>query len=129
MLIKDNFTPTLFYFVVAGVAANLNASLNGVRIEVNATNFLDEPMETISVRPDVILVGDLCYDSDFSKSLFQFLRRMRESGTEIIVGDPGRHGLTSEILAKLQPLEKYRLNPSGCEENHGFGVVQVFRFK
>lgn len=99
-----------------------------MRIEVSETNFLEEQFERISL-PEVILIGDLCYDSEFSKSLFQFLLRMRERRVEIIVGDPGRHGLTSEILAILQPLEKYQLTESGCEENHGFGVVQVFKFK
>lgn len=49
--------------------------------------------------------------------------------SEIIVGDPGRHGLTKEILMHLHPLHKYQLTESGCEENHGFGVVQVFKFK
>lgn len=111
------------------IAAELNANLNGVNIEVNSSNLLEEPFDQIPAV-DVILVGDLCYDSVFSRVLFKFLLKMRrERMSEIIVGDPGRHGLTKEILMHLQPLHKYQLTESGCEENHGFGVVQVFKFK
>lgn len=118
-----------FYSAVSGVAAEMNANLNGVGIDVSSTNLLKESLDKIPAF-DVILIGDLCYDSDFSKVLFEFLLKMRgDRVTEIIVGDPGRHGLTNEILMHLQPLKQYELTESGCEENHGFGVVQVFRFK
>lgn len=123
------FITNLIDISVSCIAAELNANLNGVRIEINSTNLLEESFDNVEV-PDVILVGDLCYDSSFTRTLFTFLLRMRkEHSVDIIVGDPGRHGLTEEIRNHLQPLKKFKLTESGCEENHGFGVVEVFRFK
>lgn len=112
------------------IAAQLNAILNGVDIETSSSNLLVKFEDQIETPPDVILVGDLCYDTEFSTILFEYLLRMRRKyEADIYVGDPGRHGLTNGILKHLQPLQKYELTESGKEENHGFGVVNVFRFK
>jgi len=68
-------------------ALRLNATLNGVAIEVLEHDLLDG-----AARPevDLIAVGDLFYDKVLARRTVQFLDRCRAAGIEVLVGDPGR---------------------------------------
>ena len=80
---------------------------------------------------DVILVGDMLYDSVFSEAITAWLLKLRSSKKTILVGDPGRGpiGSDSTLLGNsLCRLAKYELDPITKEDNNGFHQAHVFAF-
>ena len=82
-------------FAAAAIAVNGRA--NGVRVSVVRRDVLgDDPPDA-----DVILAGDCWYDAGLAERVLPWLRRARDRGIEVLVGDPGRRYLPSEALAEL----------------------------
>lgn len=82
----------------AAVAARLNATLNGVVVETVTADWLDAPApEGI----EVVLVGDLFYETGLAGRTLGFLRRSRAAGLEVLIGDPGRRTLPVEALEQV----------------------------
>ena len=82
-------------FAAAAIAVNGRA--NGVRVSVVRRDVLgDDPPDA-----DVILAGDCWYDARLAERVLPWLRRARDRGIEVLVGDPGRRYLPSEALAEL----------------------------
>ena len=82
-------------FAIASVG--LNARANGCRVTVVRRDVLDdEPPD-----PDVILAGDCWYDARLAGRVLPWLRRARERGIEVLVGDPGRRYLPTGDLEEL----------------------------
>ncbi|MEM8856629.1 MAG: methyltransferase [Pseudomonadota bacterium] len=77
-------------------AIGLNAAHNGVSVDVVAGDLLatDPPH-------DVILVGDLFYEKPLAERVLSFLRRARERGSTVLIGDPGRTYLPRKDLVQL----------------------------
>jgi len=71
-------------FAVA--AARLNASLNGVAMEVEEADIVGLPQPGL----DLILAGDICYERPMADRVLDWLRRLAADGAEVLVGDPGR---------------------------------------
>ena len=81
----------------AAVAIAVNGRANGVRVSVVRRDVLaDDPPDA-----DVILAGDCWYDAGLAERVLPWLRRARDRGIEVLVGDPGRRYLPSEALAEL----------------------------
>ena len=78
-------------------AVELNAKANSCRVTVVRRDILDEP------PPDaeVILAGDCWYDANFAARVLPWLRRAREAGIELLLGDPGRRYLPTDELVEL----------------------------
>jgi predicted nicotinamide N-methyase len=90
----------------AVVAAGLNATANGVAIEVLQADLLDgEPPDT-----DVLLIGDLFYDAALAERVTTFLDRCLSAGMAILVGDPWRAPLPRH---RLRPLADYAVAETG----------------
>jgi len=82
-------------FAAAAIAVNGRA--NGVRVSVVRRDVLgDDPPDA-----DVILAGDCWYDAGLAERVLPWLRRARDRGIEVLVGDPSRRYLPSEALAEL----------------------------
>jgi predicted nicotinamide N-methyase len=82
-------------FAIASVG--LNARANGCRVTVVRRDVLDdEPPDA-----DVILAGDCWYDARLAARVLPWLRRARERGIEVLVGDPGRRYLPTDDLEEL----------------------------
>lgn len=82
---------------LAGAAIALNARANGCRITVVGRDVLDdEPPDA-----DVILAGDCWYDVHLAERVLPWLQRARESGIDVLIGDPGRRYLPSDDLIEL----------------------------
>ena len=82
-------------FAAAAIAANARA--NGRRVTVVRRDVLDEePPET-----DVILAGDCWYEARFAERVLPWLRRARDRGIDVLVGDPGRRYLPTDELVEL----------------------------
>ena len=78
----------------AVAAARLNASANGVAVEVVQADLLDgDPPEV-----DLMLVADLFYDPDLATRVELFLRRCRAAGIAVLIGDPWRAPLPADRL-------------------------------
>jgi predicted nicotinamide N-methyase len=78
-------------------AIELNARANGVRVSAVRTDVLDD------VPPDaeVVLAGDTWYEPGLAERVLPWLRRARDAGIDVLVGDPGRRYLPTDALVEL----------------------------
>lgn len=112
-------------FPVACTAIEMNAALNHVDVEVSQENLLHRPFDTPA---DVVLIGDMLYDEEIAGSLIPWIEKARRSGSRIYLGDPGRHGLTSDLKNRLRLLREYPLPEGVQRENHGYVECNVWEF-
>ena len=86
-------------FAVAAVG--LNARANGCRVTAVRRDVLDgDPPDT-----DVILAGDCWYEAGLAERVMPWLRRARDRGIDVLVGDPGRRYLPADDLVELASYE------------------------
>jgi predicted nicotinamide N-methyase len=85
----------------ARAAIVLNARVNGVRL----TTINDDMLEREPPDADVILAGDCWYDESFGTRTTEWLRRARERGTDVLIGDAGRRYLDHAGLSELATYE------------------------
>ena len=69
----------------SGEAVSLNSSLNGVDVAFNARDLIGSPS-----RWDIVLAGDVFYDRAFADRLVPWFTHLAGSGTDVLIGDPGR---------------------------------------
>jgi predicted nicotinamide N-methyase len=81
---------------VAAAAAALNAARNGVALAVETRDVVGE-----SIDCDVLLLGDMFYDAEFSARLLGWLRAVRAAGTEVLLGDPDRGNVPADAVEVL----------------------------
>ncbi|KAF9415787.1 hypothetical protein HW555_006688 [Spodoptera exigua] len=76
---------------------------------------------------DTILIGDMFYNEEFASLLFEWLNRIStEGGKTVLIGDPGRHGLTPTRRQQMSLAARYVLPAHVCMENHGFTHADVW---
>jgi predicted nicotinamide N-methyase len=81
----------------AAAAAELNAELNGVTLDVTTADLLlSEPPER-----SVILVGDFFYQKSLADMAFDWLKAAMAKGSQVLIGDPGRSYLPVSSLVRL----------------------------
>lgn len=80
-----------------GAAVALNAGANGVALSFTEADPLDEPPPPA----DLILAGDVCYERPMAERALSWLRRARDAGAEVLIGDPGRSYFPREGLEFL----------------------------
>jgi predicted nicotinamide N-methyase len=81
-------------FALAAMA--LNATANGVTLEVTGRDLIDAPGDW-----DVVLAGDVFYERAMAQRVEPWLKRLARGGADVLVGDPHRHYLPAHGLAKL----------------------------
>lgn len=81
-------------------AIRLNAEANDV-----AVSFAGSDLVGNDGGWDVVLAGDVFYEKPFADRLVPWFAALRQRGTEILVGDPGRSYLPKERLEKLATYE------------------------
>ncbi len=81
----------------ATTAAQMNAELNRVSLDIKLEDLLDQQPQSA----DVILVGDLFYEKTLAARCLSWLRKGQEQGAKIFIGDPGRSYLPRDQLEKL----------------------------
>ncbi len=104
----------------AETAIRLNAEANGVAIEFTGRNLIGKALET-----DVVLAGDVFYDSGFAAALIPWFDRLAGEGVEVLVGDPGRSYLPKE---RLTALASYRVPVTRALEDSEIKNTTVWRF-
>jgi predicted nicotinamide N-methyase len=77
-------------------AMELNATANGVTLEVTGDDLIDAPGTW-----DVVLAGDVFYERAMAQRVEPWLKRLARGGADVLVGDPHRHYLPAHGLAKL----------------------------
>ncbi len=70
----------------AQAAVELNAELNGVRIDFLSGDLLVGPVPDV----DVILAGDICYEKSMTDAMLTFLGGAIGKNVTVLVGDPHR---------------------------------------
>jgi predicted nicotinamide N-methyase len=81
----------------SAAAIELNARANRVRVSAVRADVLDdEPPEA-----DVVLAGDTWYEAGLAGRVLPWLRRARDAGIDVLVGDPGRRYLPADALVEL----------------------------
>jgi len=78
-------------------AIDRNARANGVRLTIVRRDLLDEPPPDV----DVVLAADCWYDAGLAGRVMPWLRRVRDAGIDVLVGDPGRRYLPAGELVEL----------------------------
>jgi predicted nicotinamide N-methyase len=86
-------------FAVAAIG--LNARANRRRVAVVERDVLDEEPPDV----DVVLAGDCWYEARLAERVLPWLQRVRASGIDVLVGDPGRRYLPTGALQELAAYE------------------------
>ena len=81
----------------AAAAIQLNARANGYRVTAVRRDVLDEEPPDA----DLILAGDCWYEAGLALRVLPWLRRARDRGIDVLVGDPGRRHLPTDDLVEL----------------------------
>jgi predicted nicotinamide N-methyase len=85
----------------AAAAMGLNARVNGCRLSLVRRDLLDDEPPDV----DVIVAGDCWYDAVLAERVLPWLRRARDRGADVLVGDPGRRYLPTDALVELASYE------------------------
>lgn len=101
-------------------AVRLNATLNGVALDVTGEDLLARPAPSC----DVILVGDLFYEKDLAARVLSWLEEAESRGITALIGDPGRSYLPREKLTKLS---EHRVKVTRDLEDAEIKVTSVWR--
>jgi predicted nicotinamide N-methyase len=101
-------------------AVRLNAAANGVEIAFDNRDFIGE-----NNGFDVLLAGDVFYDSGFAERLIPWFSRLASNGTTVLIGDPGRSYLPREKLTKLA---EYQVPVTRALEDAEVKRTTVWRF-
>lgn len=81
-------------------AVQLNAHANGAAVTTLFSDLLDDDVAEVAAV-DVVLAGDVCYESELTARMLAFLLRTRERGADVLLGDPGRTYLPREQLEEV----------------------------
>src|SRR5712671_3467287 len=104
------------------VAAQLNATANGLAFDVSAEDWLAGPAGAPSA--DVVIAGDVCYERDMSNRALAWLRGHACRGRLVLLGDPGRNYFSAQ---GLEELARYEIPTSLQLENRGMRETVVWR--
>jgi predicted nicotinamide N-methyase len=65
----------------------------------------EDPLDGPPPDVDVIVAGDLWYEQSFGDRATAWLRRARQNGTRVLIGDPGRRYLPTDAFTKVAEYE------------------------
>lgn len=106
---------------IAQEAMRLNADLNDVHIDIDGQDITDRH----SKDWEVVLVGDVFYEADLARRLLPWLRGLHGTGTEVLIGDPGRFYLPR---LGLERVASYHAPTTGLMEDTDLRNAGVWRF-
>lgn len=82
---------------VASTAVALNAALNGVAVETDDRDLLEDA----DIGFDLVLCGDVCYERPMAERVTGWIRRLAARGVEVLLADPGRAYLPTAGLVEI----------------------------
>lgn len=103
----------------AAAAAAMNATLNGVSLEIQTRDVIggDEGW-------DVVFAGDVCYERPLAQRISDWLRTLARRGALVLLGDPGR---TYAPRYAIEPVARYRVPVSQELEDRDVRETTVWR--
>ncbi len=104
-------------------AVELNAAANGVSIAFTADDLMSRPLAEGAF--DIILAGDVFYDSAMTKRIVPWFEAARSAGCLILAGDPGRSYLPKSML---NPLAVYEVPVTRALEDSEVKRTTVWEF-
>jgi len=100
-------------------AIRLNAAVNGVHIDIQCADIVGQTGEW-----DIVLAGDVFYDSDMVALVLPWLQSLQRVGMEVVIGDPGRAFLPKKNLLELA---EYHVSTTRAIEDSEIKRTKVFR--
>lgn len=85
------------------IAIGVNAEATGLLVEVTDEDWLARSPAAVADEIDVVLAGDVCYESGMAAAMIDWLTEVSATGVRVFLGDPGRNYLP----AGLRPLASY----------------------
>ncbi|NKL48968.1 methyltransferase, partial [Rhizobium leguminosarum bv. viciae] len=104
----------------AEAAVRLNAEANGVSLGFTGADLIGQ-----AVDADMLLAGDVFYDSAFAAALVPWLSRLAAGGKSVLVGDPGRSYLPRD---RLEFCAVYQVPVTRALEDSEIKKTTVWRF-
>ena len=112
---------------VAATAVGLNAALNGVAVETDASDLLDGDMlDGDAGGFDLVLCGDVCYERPMAERVTRWVRRLAARGVDVLLADPGRAYLPT---AGLVELARYQVKTSLELEDRELRETVIYRLQ
>ena len=108
-------------FAIAAIG--LNAEANGVADRIAAIR-----EDLIGTRPeaDIVLAADIFYERDLAGAVVEWLASLHASGTQVLIGDPGRAYLPRD---RLEAIATYEVPVTRALEDTEIKRSQVWRFR
>ena len=97
-------------------AIELNATANAVEIAVSCESVLDREVDF-----DVVLAGDVFYNTPMAQAVMAFLDRASAGGADVLIGDPGRADMPRgrlEIKATYRTTDAATFTDAEVEQVH-----------
>jgi predicted nicotinamide N-methyase len=82
----------------AVIAIAMNAEANRAAVEASAVDLLCADSKFDCGAINLVLAGDAFYDHELAIRATAFLRRCRDAGVAVLLGDPGRAALPKNLL-------------------------------
>jgi predicted nicotinamide N-methyase len=105
---------------VSAAAVALNAACNAVTVDA----VVEDLLHSENRGWDVLLAGDICYDSRLVRHAFPWFQSLVSEGVLVLLGDPGRHHSRS---AGLEELARYQARSVPDVEHPEMQTVSVYR--
>ncbi|HEX4111661.1 MAG TPA: 50S ribosomal protein L11 methyltransferase [Stellaceae bacterium] len=111
----------------AANAIYLNGALNGAAPSVSMWDFSAiTGFPRSPERPDIILIGDMCYERPLAERLLGWLQAVAADGIDVLLGDPGRAYLPPD---GLELLANYDVPTSLDLEDRTVRRTSVYRWR
>ncbi|PDT06202.1 nicotinamide N-methylase [Rhizobium chutanense] len=104
----------------AEAAVRLNAEVNGVVLGFAGADLIGQ-----AVDADILLAGDVFYDSAFAAALVPWFSGLAAGGKSVLVGDPGRSYLPRD---RLECCAVYEVPVTRALEDSEIKKTTVWRF-
>ena len=85
-------------------ATRHNAQLNNVTLDqYSSDNLLDNPFSSLHKSTlDWLIIGDMCYDDELAKQIFNLILVARQYHIHVLLADPGRYSFKTILVNQLQ---------------------------
>jgi predicted nicotinamide N-methyase len=104
-------------------AIQVNARANNVKVTALRRDLLSEPPPA---DIDVVLAADCWYEAGLATTVTPWLRRARDAGVDVLIGDPGRRFLPKDDLVELA---SYEVRTTAELEDLDQHAARVYRFR
>ena len=110
---------------MAATTIQLNADANDMTVNVITDNLIGQPLSGW----DVVLLGDMFYDSQFAETVTQWIETLHANNAVVLIGDPGRVAFKeNRIHNHLKLVYQKELPPTSKEENYGLTHGFVWQY-